>query len=83
MIISRTAYGQMIDFLKTNPYITREEYMWQWTIPQISLAAYDFTHVRYISEKESKRHNKRPVSSRKYDNPKDFVNDLNIPIFKK
>ena len=54
-IISRTEYGQMIDFLKANPYVTREEYMWQWSIPQIRLACTDFTHIKYLSEEQAKK----------------------------
>lgn len=69
----------MVDFLRANPYVTREEYMWEWTIPQIRLASYDFTHVKYLSEKEMKNR-KEEV---RYENPQDFVNDLGIPIFKK
>lgn len=67
----------MVDFLRQNPYVTREEYLWEWTIPQIRLASYDFTHVRYLSDKEAGKRKKEE----KYDNPKDFVNDLGIPIF--
>lgn len=70
----------MVDFLKQNPYVTREEYMWEWTIPQIRLASYDFTHVRYLSEEEAKAA-KKAKNVKSYDNPKDLVNDLGIPIF--
>ena len=69
----------MVDFLKANPYVTREEYMWEWTVPQIRLASYDFTHVKYLSEKEIEERKKHSTT---YDNPIDFVNDLGIPIFK-
>lgn len=72
----------MIDFLKANPYVTKEEYMWEWTIPQIRLATFDYTHVKYLSEKERKA-KKKKRNERKYDNPMDLINDLNIPIFKK
>lgn len=70
----------MADFLKQNPYVTREEYMWEWTIPQIRLVSFDYTHVNYLSEDEvkDKKKKKRTIT---YDNPKDFVNDLGIPIF--
>lgn len=68
----------MVDFLKQNPYVTREEYMWEWTIPQIRLASYDFTHVRYLSEEEAESKKK---NEKVYEDPKDFVNDLGIPIF--
>lgn len=67
----------MVDFLKANPYVTREEYMWEWSIPQIKLASFDFTHVRYLSEKEAESRRKE----KKYDDPQEFVNDLGIPIF--
>lgn len=70
----------MVDFLKQNPYVTREEYMWEWTIPQIRLASYDFTHVRYLSEEEAKAA-KKAKNVKSYDNPKDLVNDLGIQIF--
>lgn len=44
----------MIDFLRSNPYVTREEYLWQWTIPQIRLAGVDYTRVVHLSEEEAK-----------------------------
>lgn len=49
----------MIDFLKTNPYVTREEYLWQWTIPQVRLASCDFTHVKYYSDEEAEKRKTR------------------------
>lgn len=70
----------MTDFLKANPYVSREEYLWEWTIPQVMLSSYDYTHVRYLSEKEYER-KKRDAKARRYDNPLDLVNDLGIPIF--
>lgn len=63
----------MIDFLKANPYVTREEYLWKWTIPQIRLASYDFTHVRYLSEKESENKN-----AQSFDNPEDLMKALGL-----
>lgn len=50
--------------------------MWEWTIPQIRLASYDYTHVNYLSEKEASR-----KKAKKYDNPDTLMNDLGIPIF--
>lgn len=67
----------MVDFLKQNPYVTREEYVWEWTIPQIRLAAYDFTHVKYLSEEEAKM-KKAKVCDLEQNVLK---NDLGIPIF--
>lgn len=63
----------MTDFLKAMPSVTREEYMWKWTIPQIKLAMYDYTHVEYHTDEETKKEEvKQSVT--------DFVNDLGIPI---
>lgn len=67
----------MVDFLKANPYVTREEYMWEWTIPQIKLASYDFTHVKYLSEEEVKMKNAKVCDL----DDKSVKNDLGIPIF--
>ncbi len=66
----------MIDFLKNNPSVTKQEYMWEWTVPQVKLASYDFTHVRYLSEKEKERKKVKVVNSLD-----DLKNDLNMPIF--
>ena len=70
----------MVDFLRANPYVTREEYMWEWTIPQIRLASYDFTHVKYLSEKEAKKKNK---TTKTINSAEDLINDLGFPIFNK
>lgn len=70
----------MVDFLKQNPYVTREEYMWEWTIPQIRLASYDFTHVKYLSENETK---KKGANTKTINTADELFNDLGIPIFNK
>ena len=36
-----------MDFLKAHPNVTREEYMWEWSVPQIMLASADL-HTLYI-----------------------------------
>lgn len=53
--------------------------MWEWTIPQIVLATYDYTHVKYYTEKEAQAR-KKAGKTKKYENPRDFANDLGIPI---
>ena len=68
----------MVDFLRANPYVTREEYMWQWTVPQIRIASADFTHVRYLSEKQMKRKDAKVFGK----DGNTMLNDLGIPIFK-
>lgn len=42
----------MADFLKQNPYVSREEYMWEWTVVQIRLVSFDYTHVRYLTDEQ-------------------------------
>ena len=72
----------MIDFLRANPYVSKEEYLWHWTIPQIRLASYDFTHVEYLSEKQAEAEAKKR-NSIKVDNVMDFMTDLGVPVFNK
>lgn len=45
--------GDMVDFLRSNPYITREEYLYKLPIAQIELMSRDFTHTKYLSEKQA------------------------------
>lgn len=47
-----------MDFLKSYPNVTRDEYMWKWSVPQIKLAMYDNTHIEYIKDKNKKRDKK-------------------------
>lgn len=68
----------MIDFLKNNPTVTREQYLWEWTVPQIKLASYDFTHIKYLSEKEKEKEKKK---TKVMNSAEDILNDLNMPIF--
>lgn len=73
----------MMDFLKAHPNVTRDEYMWEWTVPQIMLASYDFTHIVYL--KDRKRKGRKRDSSgpkRTFESPQDFVNALNLPTVK-
>ena len=74
MIISRTEWGQMIDFLRQNPYVTKEEYMWKWTVPQIKLASHDFTHVVYLTDKDIENSKTKMVDGT------NLRSDLNVPI---
>lgn len=69
----------MIDFLKAFPFVTKEEYMWKWTVPQIKLASADNTHVRYLSEKQAEMR-----KAKRYDGSDlDALSDLGVPIFGK
>lgn len=70
----------MMDFLKTFPGITRNEYMWEWTIPQIKLASLDNTHTECLSEEQA-RLEKQKHDSQVYEGVAAFVNDLGMKIF--
>ena len=45
----------MVDFLKANPFISMEDYLWKINPCMIHIMSADNTHVRYMSEKEAKR----------------------------
>jgi hypothetical protein len=61
----------MMDFLQKNVSVTREQYLWEWSVPQIKLASYDFTHVTYTSNKHK---------ATTYDTLGDFMNANNINV---
>lgn len=54
----------MIDFLRSNPWCSRDEYLWGMTVPQVSLASCDFSHINY-SERRAKRAARRKGGSGK------------------
>ena len=64
----------MVDFLKANPFISMEDYLWKINPCMIHIMSADNTHVRYMSEKEAKR------KKAKVSDGKDLMNDLGIPI---
>lgn len=65
----------MIDFLKAHPFVSKEEYLWEWTIPQIRLANYDFTHILYLSEEQAKKINATIETS-----PDSLISDLGAMV---
>ena len=67
----------MADTLKYFPFITKEEYMWSWTIPQIRLMSYDFTHTDYDEEGDDDSYDKMSVS--RIDSAEDLFKDLGLP----
>ena len=71
----------MIDFLKAHPSVTKDEYLWKWTVPQVELAICDNTHIEYLSEEQAKI-DKARRNSMVFDGKKSsMLNDLGIPIF--
>ena len=69
----------MIDFLKAHPQITRDEYLWEWTVPQVELATSDNTHVEYLSEEQAKIERGR-VMAEDMNSEENLMNDLGISI---
>lgn len=45
--------GDMVDFLKANPFMTMDDYLWKYSIPMIKIMGMDNSHVNYLSEKQA------------------------------
>lgn len=73
IIQSVSTVGDMVDFLKANPFVTMEAYIWDLNPVLISIMSADNTHVRYLSEKQQKNRKSKVVNG-------DMLNDLGIPI---
>lgn len=82
MIHSRTEWGQMIDFLRSNTWCSREEYMWEMTVGQVRLASFDFSHIKYGSSNNKKNDRNNSLNLKSADDLKN-LSDLGIPIIKK
>lgn len=54
-----------MDFLKSYPSVTRNEYIWKWTIPQIILAMQDATRIDYSKKKADKKSKPKVKSPQK------------------
>ena len=70
--------GMMVDFLKNNPYVTMDDYMWKLNPCLIKLMTIDNTRVHYLTDKERER-----KKTKVFDGTKSLTNDLGIPIFGK
>lgn len=51
----------MVDFLKANPFMTMEDYLWKYSIPMIKIMGMDNSHVNYLSEKQAKNRGVKTV----------------------
>ena len=65
----------MVDFLKANPFVSMEEYLWGFSVPMIKLMSIDFTHIHYLSDKEVEMRKSKQIDG------SNLTNDLGIPIF--
>lgn len=83
VIYAETEIGEITDYLKANPYLSREEVIWQMSVPYLEISKQDATRVIYLSEKQAKKYKAmqrtKPSSKNKvYDNADDFAAALGI-----
>lgn len=69
----------MVDFLKANPFMTMDDYLWKYSIPMIKIMGMDNSRVNYLSEKQIERR-KGEVVDIKGKTIKELNNDLGIKI---
>lgn len=67
----------MIDFLRSNTWCSRDEYLWEMTVGQVRLSSFDFSHVQYLNK------NKKKVSKIGSADDLKNLNDLGLPIINK
>lgn len=65
----------MVDFLKSNPFVTMDDYKWGLSVPMIRLMISDNTRIHYMSEKEAKMDNAVVIND-----AEDLMNDLGMSI---
>lgn len=53
--------------------ITRESYLWEWTVPQINLARYDSTHIEYSKDKKGSKKDKPKEKTTVFNSVEDIV----------
>ena len=78
MIRSVSEIGDMVDFLKANPYMSVEDYMWKYSVPMIKIMGMDNSHVNYLSEKQAKNKGLKNIDLNK--SVEELNNDLGMKI---
>ena len=71
--------GDMVDFLKANPFMTMEDYLWKYSIPMIKIMGMDNSHVNYLSEKQSKNRGGKTIDTKNM-SIEELNNDLGTKI---
>lgn len=71
--------GDMVDFLKANPFMTMEDYLWKYSIPMIKIMGMDNSHVNYLSEKEAKSRGGKTIDTKNM-SIEELNNDLGTNI---
>lgn len=75
-----------MDFLKTYPSFTMEQYIWEIPLPKLRIMQYDATKVIYLTEKQAKRFKGKSRTNinkdnKTYSDADSFAAALNIPSF--
>lgn len=76
----------MVDWLKANPSLTMNDYLWGISVCMAKVMAADATHTVFLSEKQAKtqkliNQRKESVTLDEQIENEDFLNDLGMPIF--
>ena len=69
----------MVDFLRSNTWCSREEYLWEMTVGQVRLSSFDFSHIEYCNKNDKKKKVSKIESADDLKN----LNDLGLPIINK
>jgi len=79
VIRSVSEIGDLVDFLKANPFMTMDDYLWKYSIPMIKIMGMDNSHVNYLSEKQAQNRKIQTVDVNGK-SVQDLSNDLGITI---
>lgn len=71
----------MMDFLKSYPFLTVEDYYWNYSYIMIQLMLRDASKVIYLTEKQAKQMKTKKTAVR-IDDPMQLMADTGMPIFK-
>ena len=77
IIQSVSEIGDMVDFLKANPFVSMEDYKWKLSVPMIRIMSDDNTRVNYLSEAEAKSRRAKVFDG----SDASSLKGLNIPTF--
>lgn len=69
----------MVDFLKANPFVSMEDYLWKYSMPLIRIMGMDNSHVNYLTDKEKEVRKHKTVDTRGM-SVNELNNDLGVKI---
>ena len=71
----------MVDFLRESAWCSPEQYKWGFSMAQIQLMSYDFTHIEYL-DKDKVKEEQNTIRIESADDLLN-MNDFGLPIIKK